>query len=266
MMVKSITLPNGVTLQYTQQGSVSGVPVVFLHGATDSWRSFEPVLARLPAPVHALALTQRGHGDSSRPADGYRYVDMSEDLRAFMDALRLPAAVIAGHSMGAMVAQRFVIDHPTRVAGLVLMGSFATLHGHAGVQEFWRTAVSKLTDPIDRAFVTDFQTSTLAREIAPELLDTVVSESLKVPASVWQALFKGFLDTPDFSHRLSTLTVPTLIAWGDRDSYATRADQQALSAIPGARLIVYPGAGHGFHWEDPGPFTADLVSFVYERR
>ena len=48
-----------------------------------------------------------------------------------------------------MVAQRLPIDHPARVAGLVLMGAFRTLHGHPGVQEFWDTAVSTLADPID---------------------------------------------------------------------------------------------------------------------
>ena len=54
---------------------------------------------------------------------------MAEDVRAFMDAMGLPAAVIVGHSMGAMVAQRLAIDHPARVAGLVLMGAFATIEG-----------------------------------------------------------------------------------------------------------------------------------------
>ena len=59
--------------------------------------------------------------------------------------------------MGSMVAQRFAVDHHERVAGLVLMGAFRTIHGHAGVQEFWDTAVSTLTDPIDPAFVREFQ-------------------------------------------------------------------------------------------------------------
>ena len=98
--------------------------------------------AGTPPDVHALAITARGHGHSSKPRDGYRLGDMSEDLRVFMDALELPTAVIVGHSMGSMVAQRFAIDHPGRVAGLVLMGSFQTLHRHAVIQEFWDTELS----------------------------------------------------------------------------------------------------------------------------
>ena len=91
-------LPTGVRLQYVEQGRADGIPVVLLHGVTDSWRSFERVLPHLPETMHAFAISQRGHGDSSRPEAGYGYADMSEDLYAFMDAMHLPAAVIVGHS------------------------------------------------------------------------------------------------------------------------------------------------------------------------
>ena len=69
---KSIALSTGVTLPYVEQGDPAGVPVLLLHGYTDSWRSFEDTLAHLPDSIHAIALTQRGHGDADRPATGYR--------------------------------------------------------------------------------------------------------------------------------------------------------------------------------------------------
>jgi non-heme chloroperoxidase len=192
---------------------------------------------------------------------------MAADVEAFMDALDLPAAVIVGHSMGALVAQRFAVDRPARTAGLVLIGSFKTLHRHAGVQEFWDAVVSQLTDPIDPAVVRDFQASTLAQPVPPELLETVVSESLKVPAAVWRATFKSFLETEDFSGELAAVRVPVLLVWGDRDSYAQSTDQEALrEVINTARLTVYAGAGHSPHWEEPERFARDLVGFVYERR
>ncbi len=145
------------------------------------------------------------------------------------------------------------------------MGAFTTIHGHQGVQEFWDSALSTLSDPIDPGFAREFQTSTLAHDIPPERLDTLVNESLKVPARIWRATFRGFLDTPDFSHELKVVTAPTLIAWGDQDTYTPRKDQERLrAAIPGARLIVYEGAGHGFHWENPAAFAADLAAFVLE--
>jgi non-heme chloroperoxidase len=91
----------------------------------------------------------------------------------------------------------------------------------------------------------------------------VVSETMKVPARVWHAAFEGFLNTPDFSADLAKVSVPSLLVWGDRDTYAGRAHQDRLQAvIPGARLIAYEGAGHALHWEDPAQFAKDLVQFV----
>jgi pimeloyl-ACP methyl ester carboxylesterase len=266
-MVKAIALSTGVTLEYAEHGLASGMPVICLHGVTDSWRSFEPLFVHLPQTIRALGLTQRGHGRSSKPAQGYTYTDFSEDLRAFMDALHLPAAVIVGHSMGSMVAQRFAADHPERVAGLVLLGAPRTLHRSTVIQEFWDSALSTLEDPVDPALVREFQVSTLAREVPPELLEMVVEESLQVPARVWREAFRGFLETPDFSAELARVRMPALIAWGDGDTYAPAADQEALrDAIPGARLIVYRGGGHAFHWEDPARVAHDLVAFLYDRR
>jgi pimeloyl-ACP methyl ester carboxylesterase len=67
-IVRSVELPNHVTIPYVEQGDSSGVPVVLLHAIADSWRSFKRVLPRLPDSLHAFALTKRGHGDASRQA------------------------------------------------------------------------------------------------------------------------------------------------------------------------------------------------------
>jgi pimeloyl-ACP methyl ester carboxylesterase len=94
-------------------------------------------------------------------------------------------------------------------------------------------------------------------------LDTVVVETLKVPAFVWHATFGGFLETTDFSSELTRVTAPTLLIWGNRDSYASRAAQdRLLQVIPDARLLTYEGHGHALHWEDPRRFAHDLVQFL----
>jgi pimeloyl-ACP methyl ester carboxylesterase len=91
----------------------------------------------------------------------------------------------------------------------------------------------------------------------------VVAESLKVPARVWRAAFAGCADEPEWAGELGQIAVPTLILWGDQDVFAPRGDQAVLAvAIPGARLIVYHGAGHAFHWEEPARFAADVAGFV----
>jgi non-heme chloroperoxidase len=250
-------------MEYVEQGGAEGLPVILLHGVTDSWHSFERVLPLLPPTFHVFALSQRGHGDSSRPESGYLVSDMSRDLAAFLDAVGLGTAVIAGHSMGSMVAQRFVIDHPERVSALVLLGAFATLYQDPGLTDYYRSSIAPLTDPIDPAFAREWQLSTLARPIPEDYLATVVAETVKVPARVWREAFTGFLETPDFSGELARVKVPTLLQWGGLDTYTSRAQQDRLvSLIPGAKLLIYEHNGHALHWEDPVRITRDLVSFL----
>lgn len=261
-VIKSVVLPNQVKLPYVEQGDPSGVPVLLLHGFTGSWRDFEPVLPHLPESIRAFALTQRGHGDASRPAAGYRPHDFAADLEAFMDALHLEAAVIAGGSSGGFVARRFAIDHPERTLGLVFVGSPATLRGNPGVQKLWDSTVSKLTDPVDPGFVREFVESTVDRPVPQAFLETMVQESLKVPARVWRATLEGLLED-DSSRELDKIKAPTLIVWGDQDIFLPRSDQEALAgAVAGSRLLVYPGAGHTFYWEEPDRIASDLVAFI----
>jgi non-heme chloroperoxidase len=146
--------------------------------------------------------------------------------------------------------------------GLVFIGSPATLRGHPGVQEAWDSTISKLTDPVDPGFVRETQKGTLAKPVPEEFFETLVQEALKVPSRVWRAAFEGFL-IDDLSGELDKIKAPTLIVWGDRDAILNRSDQEALAAaIVGSRLVVYAGAGHSPHWEEPDRFASDLASFI----
>ena len=181
-----------------------------------------------------------------------------------MDALDIEQAVIAGHSMGSSVAQRFAIDHPERTLGLVLIGSVTTWRDHPDFVELWDSVVSTLTDSVDPGFVREFQESTLAQPVPQAFLETVVQESLKLPARVWRAaLLEGLLEA-DFSGELSKIEAPTLIVWGDRDALTESEQGPLAAAIAGSRLVVYPGAGHGLHWEEPDRFADDLATFAEE--
>jgi non-heme chloroperoxidase len=261
-VVQSVGLPNRVRLPYVEQGDPSGVPVVLLHAIADSWRSFERVLSDLPESIHAFALTQRGHGDASRPARGYHSRDFAADLAAFMDVLHLEAAVVVGGSSGGFIARRFAIDHPERTVGLVFLGSPAILRDKPGVLEMWDSTISKLKDPISPDLVREFVEGTLTRPVPRAFLEIIVQENLMVPARVWRATFEGLLDD-DSLEELGKIKAPTLIVWGNQDAILPRSDQEALAAaISGSRLLVYPGAGHAFYWEDPGRVASDLASFI----
>jgi pimeloyl-ACP methyl ester carboxylesterase len=232
-----------------------------MHGYTDSRRSYDRLLPLLPASFRVFAVTYRGHGNSSKPDAGYAPSDYAADLAAFLDAMQIESAVIVGHSMGSSVAQRFAIDYPSRTRALVLEGAFFPSPHNAAVREFFQT-VKGFADPIDPKIAREFQQSTLARPVPAEFFETIVAESLKVPARVWKAALEPYL-TIDFSDRLDEIAVPTLLIWGDRDGFTLRAEQDALNrAITGSRLKTYSGTGHAPHWEEPERYAADLIAFV----
>jgi pimeloyl-ACP methyl ester carboxylesterase len=257
----TVTLGTGVDLHYVEKGRGKGHVVIFLHGYTDSWRSFERDLPLVSDKFHLYALDQRGHGESSKPACCYAQPDFAADVVAFMDALKIRKATIVGHSMGSFIAQTVALNRPDRVERLVLIGSAPTSAGNEVVLGL-NEAVRALADPIDPLFVREFQAGTFYSPIPPEFLDTAVAESLKVPASVWKQALEGLL-AEDHSARLSQIQVPTLILFGDHDGIFTLEDQQTLDArIPDSTFVLYAGTGHGLHVEFPQRFVGDLEAFA----
>ncbi|MFJ4830868.1 alpha/beta fold hydrolase [Streptomyces sp. NPDC088747] len=259
--LKSTQVGEGLVLPYAEAGYPDGTPVVFVHGLADSWWSFEPLLRRLPASLHGYAFSQRGHGDADRPEDGYTPDDLASDLVAFLDALGIGRALLVGSSTGGVQARIVAGSHPDRISGLVLAGVPATLADKpavAGIQQ----SLAGFSDTVPREFVEDLMSGAVAGGVARGLMETMIDESLKVPARVWRQTLQGLLEA-DLPATLAGILVPTLLIWGDRDAFLPRGDQQAvLDAVHGASLLVYEGAGHAVHWEQPERVVADIAEFA----
>jgi pimeloyl-ACP methyl ester carboxylesterase len=257
-----ITLADGIALSCAEQGDPSGRPVLLIHGYGDSWHSFRLLMAALPPSVRAIAVTMRGHGDSSKPAGGFGAAAFAADVAGVMDAVAVRRAVVVGHSMGSLVARQLAVKQADRVDALMLLGGFATLKGNEAAQALWRETIATMHDPVDTAFVRDFQQSTLGRPIPPEFFEVLVSECLKMPARAWRDVFRALLDE-DHSDDLVRVAAPTTIVWGDQDAFTGRAEQDRLAReIPDARLNVYAGTGHSPHWEEPARVAADLLTLI----
>jgi non-heme chloroperoxidase len=254
-----VLLATQVNLSYVDAGPRSSDVLVLLPGLSDSWRSYELVLPHLPSTFRTIAVSQRGHGDSDKPVSGYAVRDFAADLEALLDALAIPRAVIAGHSSASIVARRFALDHPDRVAGLVLEGSFISL-GEGGEQ--FRARLASLVDPVSREFAHDFAGATFGLPVSQEFVDAMIEESLKAPARVWRETFNSLLAYDD-STETAKLLVRTLVLWGDRDTIIDRAATDALvRSIRDSKLVIYEGIGHTPHWEDPARFAHDVSAFV----
>jgi non-heme chloroperoxidase len=259
--LKSVTLETGIEMVYVEQGRKNGIPVILVHGYTDSHHSFDRNLPRFSRNFHVFAIDQRGHGDSSKPACCYAQADFANDIPAFMDAVGLERTSLVGHSMGSFVVQNVALDFPERVDALVLIGSGPTIAGNPVALEL-EAAVDELTDPVDPEFALGFQASTFFRPIPQSFLDTAVADSLKVPASIWQQALDGLI-AEDHSAELDQIEAPTLILFGDQDIFLTAADQAELDAeIPDSTLVTYPDTGHGTHVERPREVTRAIRRFL----
>jgi pimeloyl-ACP methyl ester carboxylesterase len=260
--VKLVTLPSGVQLEYSEQGSPGGIPVIMLHGISDSRRSFDMVLPNLSSTYHVFSISQRGHGNSSKPESGYDPEDFASDIAAFMKHIGLQPAIVVGHSMGSTNAQCFAALYPELTRGLVLIGSFANFKKPI-VGEL-KSAIDQMRDPVDSTFIAEFQVSTLVKPIHEDTLRMFINESRKLPASVWKNVAAGW-DHADYTQQLRSFSKPVLLFWGNKDSFCPRADQELLvKAFRNARLIEYDGIGHALHWEEPIRFSKDLDGFLKE--
>ena len=178
----------------------------------------------LPSEQRVIAVDLRGHGDSDKPADGYRMSDLADDVIGLMDRLDVPSAVVVGHSMGSFVAQALVERAPRRVSALVLLSSAPRAVND--VVTVLQLAVESLTDPIDAEFVRGFQFATVAQPVPEAFLDAAIVNSRRMPAAVWKKALAGLME---FQPRLPRSSVRTLVLGGTRDSVFSVDEQTALA-------------------------------------
>jgi pimeloyl-ACP methyl ester carboxylesterase len=110
------------TVRYLERPG-EGTVLLFLHGLGDCADQCEPIAAHLPENWRLLAMDQRGHGGSFKPAEDYSPFDFAADIKAFLDELDLWSVHLFGHSMGGRNALVLAAQHPERVRGLILATS-----------------------------------------------------------------------------------------------------------------------------------------------
>lgn len=99
----------------------SGPAVVLLHGTSANHGVWHPVADALEGHATVIALDQRGHGRSDKPAAGYMAGDFAGDVITVLDALGIEDAVVAGHSLGGRNAWVTAATYPERVSGVVVV-------------------------------------------------------------------------------------------------------------------------------------------------
>ena len=258
---RTAVLRSGARLPYAEVGAGGeSVPVVLVHAYAESWRYFEPLLRAVPAAIHAMAPTQRGHRSVEGSPDGYRIQDFASDIADFMDAVGIARAVLVGASSGGLVSQVVASRSPERVAGLVLVSSPVTLADKPAVHAV-HDEIMALSDPVDRLFVEQFVRGSSPSGLSEDFVEVLVDESLSIPAHVWRESFLGLLEAGQ-PEALENIHAPTLLLTGASDPIVNEDQQVLLERIPGAELVVYDGVGHGPHLAQPARVAADVAAFV----
>lgn len=252
-----VRLSNGITLHYATQGPDTGPAVILLHGITDSWFSFSRVLPLFPREMRVVAPDLRGHGDSDRPESGYSLSHFAGDVIALMEALQIEKAVLVGHSMGSFVARKVYELAPDRISRLVLAGA-GPVARNAGMNELV-AVVNELTDPVDEAFVREFQQSCVNAPVPQAFMDAVIANSRRLPARIWKAAFQGLVDS---EINLLRPPVRTLVVGGRQDAVFSATEQIVLARqFPRGELHLVDNVGHTLHWEQPATFVSALIRF-----
>ena len=111
---------NGIRLHYLDWGG-SGPNLLFLAGMGCNAHIFDRIAPRFTDQFHVLALTRRGHGESDHPETGYDIDTLTQDIRLFLDKLKIDRAILAGHSMAGVELSHFAAIHPGRLLKLVYL-------------------------------------------------------------------------------------------------------------------------------------------------
>jgi pimeloyl-ACP methyl ester carboxylesterase len=284
-----VTLPTGVHMSYFDLGAASGETLILLHtdttGAVEwAWTARE--LLRLDPDLHLYALDQRGAGATDLPNTARCWsnpnlcitrADLAADLLAFMDAKGIPRATLVGHAMGAGAARLLALNHPERVARLILSGTGVPAVVDAapsppvkapgirndGMEALgWRAMLEAKgvawprgalhLRPIDidpdavRNITRHWDISAIA---APEVVAAIAAQSAGQSLASW-----GTLDPipapPTRPERLDSLSAPTLALWGSEDAGLNRASQDRLIEV--LRRASETHEGMYFYWKQYG--------------
>ena len=256
---RTVGLPNGLQLAYIEMGDPNGVPILLLHGFTDSARSWSLTAPYLAPDFRVVAPDLRGHGHSDRPDGCYTIPEMANDIRFLIVALDLAPCHLVGHSLGGRLAQAIAERWPEIVGKIVLLSTSAALRERRGW--LWDN-IQMLRDPIDpeSAFMREWCSG--AVPVDENFLAHARRESAAVPSRIWRSIYYEQL-AYDPSRLLQDIDAATLILRGEEDMIATEVHQaQMKDAIVGAELISLPGSGHNIHWEDPEKVAGLILTFL----
>ncbi len=260
---------HGEKIAWYERGA--GSPLVMLVGTGSTMAEWDPALLELLARRHRLILFDYPGIGLSGPWHGRTFDSLADATAAFMRAIGLSRADVLGWSMGGFVAQRLAVRHPSQLDHLILAatnpGGDQTVLGTPQAQ-----AIDSEPNPPDRdilkelyppqhqaegwAFLHRLDTASNSGEVPDDFDDPPATTRRQVDAEdPWLRSNLNYC-------QLAAVRIPTLVAGGRQDPVVPPVNLSRIAArVPGARLIVYPGA-HAFLFGNRAVFTHAVDAFL----
>ena len=235
------------------QHDVSATPLVLIHGFTGGRIDFADVIDELATDRRVVAWDHRGHNDSTNTGDAstYTFDQLVADAVAAVDLLGLDRFHLLGHSMGGVVAQRLVLEHPGRVESLILMDTLAspTL---AIPEDMIETAVgigrtkgmAALADAMDAAAGRAGGASVALEADREKIAARNRYKLINMDVEAFGALATELRTFSPLLPRLGEISCPTTVIVGEFDLPFREQSVAMAEAISGAELVVIDGAAH----------------------
>ncbi len=267
---------DGLDTAWAQVGWSSGRALLLLNGTGSPMSEWDPALlgALADRGLRVVVYDYPGLGQSAALPGRLDFDRLAEHAAGLMAALDLGRADVLGWSMGGFVAQRLVVRRPEAVRALVLAGTNpggsravlgprwvqqADSDPDAAVATYVRTNYPPGSRSLGWAFVNRVRVAQQTGAYPPS----------RVPASTYRAMVEAedpWLASDANLADLRGVGSPVLVVTGDRDVVTPPANSRVLAAvIPGARLMLWPHAGHSFLFQEPSAVATEVAGFLGRR-
>jgi pimeloyl-ACP methyl ester carboxylesterase len=262
----SVKTPDGLTISAQQWGNSNGPEILFIHGFAQSHLSWmRQVDSELVKEFRIVTYDFRGHGSSDKPLDLTRYRDSKawgDEVQAVIDAAGLTRPVLSGWSYAGRVIADYVATHGAgKLAGINFAGSSIRADPEMVGDNIQNLALMNSEDLITNIAATrSFVHGCFSKQPTADDFETMLAFNMMVPPAVRSGMFGRPYDA---TAMMSKLKIPVLVIHGTEDrNIKVGAAHYTASVIPGAKLSVYEGIGHGPFYEDAQRFNAELAAFV----
>jgi 3-oxoadipate enol-lactonase len=246
-------------MHYVEQGA-GDETILFVHGFIATHRWWLPTLERLPSRYHTYMIDLRAAGESDQIEAGHTLAQYAEDIEAFVRAMGLEKFTLVGHSLGGGVATQYALQYPDRLKTLVLVDPLSPLGMRLDqATTDWINSVQGQVEGQRMILLGAFGTPPTG-DYLEQLLNDAVAWSGPIYLGTMDDMAKF-----NISDQLTSLTVPTLVIWGDKDGVIPfEGIVELFNKIPGCALEVWHGVGHTPPIEQPDRFVALLTEFMAE--